>query len=64
MISKKLDADVSFFMKLLKKKYGVATESEALRLFAVEYAPDILDKAQKLAESHHQILDDLNELKS
>jgi len=56
LVSTKIDADLSQFMKLMKKKYGVRTESEALRRFIGEHDTDSLQTAQHIAELQEQVI--------
>lgn len=56
LVSTKIDADISQFMKILKKRYGARTESDALRLFIQEYDTDTLSMAQQIAEMHQQVI--------
>lgn len=61
LISTKIDADISQFMKLMKKRYGVRTESEALRIFIREHDDNALNMAQQIAEMHQQVLDETDD---
>lgn len=56
LISTKIDADISHFMKLMKKRYKARTESEALRIFIEEHDGEALQTAQHIAELHEQLL--------
>lgn len=58
LVSTKIDADISHFMKLIKKKYGSRTESEALRTFIEEHDIQTLQTAQHIAELHEQVMDE------
>ena len=57
MVSKKIDADISQFMKLAKSKLGTRTESDAMRLILRGKAgnlnlADLLEDAQQIATMH------------
>lgn len=58
LVSTKIDADISQFMKLIKKKYGARTESDALRTFIEEHDHQTLHTAQHIAELHEQVMDE------
>lgn len=64
IVSTKIDADISQFMKLMKKKYGSRTESEALRAFISEHDKKSLKMAQQIAELHEQVVEDDDDAKA
>lgn len=54
LVSTKITADISQFMKLCKKKYNAKTESEGLRRFIEEHNSALLTQAQHIAELQGQ----------
>ena len=52
MVSKKVAADISHFMKLAKAKYGTDTESQALRIVLAKHEPEMFKQAQEIAEQY------------
>lgn len=64
LVSTKIDADISQFMKILKKRYGARTESDALRLFIQKFDTDTLSMAQQIAEMHQQVVEEFDDAKA